>query len=139
MVEAMERYLNLSEQGECIRRVLEIVPSGLPNNNPEAPRRFRQTLDPGEIDDLAEAYKAGTSIKDLADRFGIDRSAILKKLQGLDIPRRYPALDPEQCEEVCRLYEGGLNSSEIGQVFDVSADTVLRILRRASVVIRYRA
>lgn len=135
----MGRYLNLSEQEECIRAVLEIVPSGLPNNNSEAPRRFRQTLNPGEIDDLAEAYKAGRPINDLAAQFGIDRSAILKHLKTLDILRRYPALDPDQCEEVCQLYGGGLNSTEIGQIFDVSADTVLRALRGGGVDIRRRS
>jgi DNA-directed RNA polymerase specialized sigma24 family protein len=134
----MGRYLNLSEQGERIQEVLEIVPSGRPNNNSEAPRRIRQTLDPSEIDDLAEAYKSGTPINDLADGFGIDRSAILKHLKALDIPRRYPALDPDQSAEACRLYESGLNSTEIGQIFDVSADTVLRILRRAGTRIRSR-
>jgi DNA-directed RNA polymerase specialized sigma24 family protein len=95
-------------------------------------------MDPTEIDDLAEAYKAGTSIKDLADEFEVDRSTVLKKLVGMDIPRRRPALDPEQCEQVCRLYEGGMNSTEIGRLFDVSADTVLRALRRARIKIRIR-
>jgi len=134
----MGRYLNLSEQGECIQAVLEIVLSGLPKSNSEAPRRFRQSMDPTEIDDLAEAYKAGKSIKELADEFEIDRSTVLKKLQLVDMPRRYPALDPEQCEQVCRLYEGGLNSTEIGQMFDVSAETVLRTLRRIGIKIRNR-
>ena len=95
-------------------------------------------MDPSEIDDLAEAYKAGTSIKDLAGEFEVDRSTILKYLQGMDIQRRRPALDSEQCKEVCRLYQGGLNSSEIGQIFNVSPDTVLRALRRARVRIRNR-
>jgi DNA-directed RNA polymerase specialized sigma24 family protein len=95
-------------------------------------------MDPAELDDLAEAYKAGVSIKDLADEFETDRSTILKYLQGMDVPRRYPALDPDQCEEVCVLYEGGLNSTEIGQMFDVSADTVLRALRHAGIPIRGR-
>ena len=132
----MGRYLNLSEQGECIQAVLEIVPSGRPNNNSEAPRRFRQTMDPGEIDDLAEAYKAGTSIKDLADEFEIDRSTLMKHLKGMDIPRRYPALDPAQSEEACRLYQSGLTSTEVGNLFRVSADTVLRTLRRSGVEVR---
>ncbi len=95
-------------------------------------------MDPGEIDDLAEAYKAGTSIKVLADQFEIDRSTVLKKLKGMGIPRRYPALDPDQCEEVCRLYAAGLDSTEIGQLFDVSADTVLRALRGGDIEIRRR-
>jgi DNA-directed RNA polymerase specialized sigma24 family protein len=95
-------------------------------------------MEPGEIDDLVEAYKAGTSIKDLADQFEIDRSTVLKKVQGMGIRRRHPALDPEQCEDVCRLYDGGLNSTEIGQMLDVSADTVLRALRRARIRIRNR-
>jgi len=138
MVEAMGRYLNHSEQGECIRAVLEIVPSGLPNNNSEAPRRFRQTLDSREINDLADAYKAGASINDLAAQFGIDRSTILNHLNAMDIPRRYPALDPDQCEEVCRLYREGLNSTEIGQMFDVSADTVLRVIRKNGIIPRQR-
>jgi DNA-binding MarR family transcriptional regulator len=95
-------------------------------------------MDPGEIDDLVEAYKSGTSIKDLANEFAIDRSTVLKKLQGTGIPRRYPALDPGQCQEVCRLYEEGLNSTEIGELFDVSPDTVLRVIRKNGVSPRQR-
>jgi transposase-like protein len=93
-------------------------------------------MDPGEIDDLAEAYKAGTSIKDLADEFEIDRSTLMKHLKGMDIPRRYPALDPAQSEEACRLYQSGLTSTEVGNLFRVSADTVLRTLRRSGVEVR---
>jgi DNA-binding CsgD family transcriptional regulator len=95
-------------------------------------------MDPGEIDDLAEAYKSGTSINELAAQFGIDRSTILNHLKSMDIPRRYPALEPDQCEEVCRLYEGGLNSTQIGQIFDVSPDTVLRAIRKNGISPRQR-
>jgi DNA-directed RNA polymerase specialized sigma24 family protein len=95
-------------------------------------------LDPSKINDLAESYKAGIPINDLAARFGIDRSVILKHLKAMDIPRRYPALDAEQSQEVCRLYQVGLNSTEIGKLFDVSADTVLRALRRNGIPIRER-
>jgi hypothetical protein len=65
----MGKYLNHSEQGECIRAVLEIVPSGDSEPIPRTPKRCRPTLEPGELDDLAEAYMSGNSIKDLADQF----------------------------------------------------------------------
>jgi DNA-binding CsgD family transcriptional regulator len=95
-------------------------------------------MDPRELDDLAEAYKAGTSIKTLADQFEVDRRTVLNYLKELHLPRRHPALNADQSEEACRLYESGLNSTEIGQLFDVSADTVLRTLRRSGIGIRNR-
>jgi DNA-directed RNA polymerase specialized sigma24 family protein len=134
----MGRYLNLSDQGECIRAVLEIVPSGDSETILRTPKRCRPALEQGELDDLAEAYRSGRSIKDLVDQFEAERSTILKHLQAMDIPRRYPALDPDQSQEVCRLYVEGLNSTEIGRLFRVSADTVLRALRCNGVGIRQR-
>jgi DNA-binding CsgD family transcriptional regulator len=138
MVELLESYSNLSDQGELVRAVLEIVPSGQSGPNSGVPRRIRRTLDPAELEDLAEAYKAGTSIKDLAELLETNRSTILKHLQRLDIPRRYPALDSDQCDEVCRLYQSGLNSSEIAPLFEVSTDTVLRALHRSGIDTRTR-
>jgi hypothetical protein len=76
-------------------------------HNCEAPKRFRQTLEPGETDNLAEAYQAGSPIDDLAAMFEIDRSAIFKYMSAMDIPRRRPALGLDQCVEACRLYEAG--------------------------------
>jgi uncharacterized protein (DUF433 family) len=95
-------------------------------------------MDPIEIDDLVAAYEAGTSIKDLAAQFEINRSTILAHLAEQDISRRYPALNPEEVAEVCELYDRGLSSSEIGQLFEVSADTVLRALRKMGIRTRPR-
>lgn len=134
----MGRYSNLSEQRERIQEVLEIVPSGDSELISRTPKRCRPTLEPGELDNLAEAYRSGRSVKDLADQFEIDRSTVLKYLRVFDIPRRRPALDPDQSEEACHLYQGGLNSTEIGRLFAVSADTVLRTLRRSGIKIRNR-
>jgi hypothetical protein len=135
----MGRYLNLSEQGERIQEVLEIVPSGDSGQRSRTPRRLREALEPGEIDGLVEAYRAGNSIRDLTFQFRTDRSTILKYLKGMDIRRRYPGLDPDRIKEASELYEAGLTSTEIGRIFNVSPDTILRAARKTGIRVRNRA
>jgi DNA-binding CsgD family transcriptional regulator len=96
-------------------------------------------MEPAEIDDLARAYNAGTSIKDLAVQFEINRSTVLAHLADRVIRRRHPALNPEQKAEVCRLYEEGLSSTEVGLIYDVSPDTILRAAREMGIKVRNRA
>jgi DNA-directed RNA polymerase specialized sigma24 family protein len=134
----MGKYSNLSEQGERLQEILGIVPSGDPGPAFRTPRRFRRALEPNEIAGLVEAYRAGTSIKDLTIQFEINRTTVLDHLRQQDVRRRRPALNPNQLAEVCRLYETGLTSAEIAPLFAVSADSVLRALHRAGIEVRGR-
>jgi hypothetical protein len=80
----MEKYSNLSQQGERIQEVLEIVPTGHSGPSSRTPRRFRRALEPDEITALVEAYQLGTPIKDLTVQFQINRNTLMEHLAVQD-------------------------------------------------------
>ena len=87
---------------------------------------------------LADAYASGTSVDELAQRFGVHRQTVLRIITqaGLEVPRR--GLAPEHVREAARLYESGLTLVEVGRKFDIGPDAVRRALSDAGVTIRRR-
>src|ERR1700684_1750283 len=69
-VEVMGRYLNHSDQGECLRNLLEMVPSGSKTAKTRTPRRVCRRLDPTRVEDLIRGYADGIPVDDLATQFG---------------------------------------------------------------------
>ena len=58
-VEVMGRYLNHSDQGECLRSLLEIVPSGSKTAKTRTPRRVCRRLEPSKVEELIRATPMG--------------------------------------------------------------------------------
>jgi hypothetical protein len=63
MVEVMGRYLNPSDQGERLREVLAIVPSGPKVTVPRTPKRVFRRLEPAQVDHVVEAYMRGATLR----------------------------------------------------------------------------
>jgi DNA-directed RNA polymerase specialized sigma24 family protein len=103
-----------------------------PTRRPEFQTQRR--LKPHQVAELAEAYRSGKTMKELASAFGIHRTTVTAHLheQGVSL-RGAGQLD---AAEVARLYEEGWSSRELGETFGVSANTVLRFLRQTGVPIR---
>lgn len=87
---------------------------------------------------LADAYASGTSVDELAQRFGVHRQTALRIIAqvGLEVPRR--GLAPEHVREAARLYESGLSLVEVGRRFGVGPDAVRRVLPGAGATVRQR-
>jgi DNA-directed RNA polymerase specialized sigma24 family protein len=128
----MGRYLNHSDQGECLRNLLEMVPSGSKTAKTRTPRRVCRRLDPSKVEELIQGYSDGIPVDELAGRFQVDQSTV----HGL--PRRAPRLGPNQTEEAARLYLAGQSLAKLGNHFGVATDTVALALRRAGVTLRPR-
>ena len=61
-----------------------------PAELPPSPRyRTQRQLKPEEVEQVVAAFKAGTSMQKLADRFGVDRTTILRRLQALGLRTRF--------------------------------------------------
>ncbi len=88
LVEVLVRYSNLSDQGERLRDLLEIVPNGSPEVNFRTPKRVIHRLEPPEIERLREEYLSGSAIQELADRFGVHRSTVTVLLNRAGVVRR---------------------------------------------------
>jgi DNA invertase Pin-like site-specific DNA recombinase len=135
-VEVLGRYLNRSEQGERIREVLQIVPSGPSQAVPRTPKRVFRRLEPAKVVELIRAYSEGVPVNDLAAQFNLHRSTVLEHLNRAAPKRRNPAMDQAQVEEAARLYRGGKSLRDVGIHFGVHASTVSRNLTGTGVTMR---
>ena len=138
VVEVMGRYLNHSDQGECLRNLLEMVPSGSKAAKTRTPRRVCRRLEASRVEELIKGYLEGVPVDVLADQFGVDQSTVQKHARRHDLPRRSPRLGPNQIKEAITLYTEGQSLLKLANHFGVATDTVAHALRRAGVILRPR-
>jgi transposase-like protein len=137
-VEVMGRYLNHSDQGECLRTLLAMVPSGSKTAKTRTPRRVCRRLEPSKVEELIQGYSDGAPVDELAGRFQVDQSTVQKHARRHGLPRRSPRLGPNQTEEAITLYTEGQSLLKLANHFGVASDTVARALRRAGITLRPR-
>ena len=106
-VEVMGRNLNHSNQGECLRNLLEMVHLGPKRRKLEPQRRVCRRLEPSKVEELIQGYSDGVPVDVLADQFGVDQSTVQNHARRHNLPRRSPRLGPSQTEEAARLYLAG--------------------------------
>jgi DNA-directed RNA polymerase specialized sigma24 family protein len=138
IVEMLGRYSHLSEQGELLDDLLEMVPEGSPEAFPRPPKRILHRLNSQEIGELLAGYAAGTKIADLANRFHVDHSTVQKYARGHSLPRRLKRLDANRVEDVIRLYSNGRSVESVAEYMEVAPTSVRRALAKAGVPIRKR-
>lgn len=117
-------------------RALEALRQKLPDLNSQdepspqrrPPRRARR-LDDREVRHLIESYRAGQTVYELADQFGISRNTASKILHRNDVPIRHRGLSADQITEALRLRSRGWSPPQIGHRLGVSAVTIRRRLR----------
>jgi len=137
-VEVMGRYLNHSDQGECLRNLLEMVPYGSKTAKTRTPRRVCRRLEPSKVAELIQGYADGVPVNVLAEKFSVDQSTVQKHARRHDLPRRSPRLGPNQIKEAIMLYTEGQSLLKLAAHFGVATDTVALALRRAGVTLRPR-
>jgi len=89
-VEVMGRYLNHSDQGECLRNLLEKVPSGPKPSKTRTPRRVCRRHQSAKVEELIQGHADGVPADDLAARFRVDQSTVQKHARRHDVRRRSP-------------------------------------------------
>jgi hypothetical protein len=96
----------------------------------DSPRRRMRRLSEPQVIQLALDREAGVEIKELAERYGIDRSTVITHLHRAGVPGRRPqgrTLSSDQVQAAGELYSSGVNLIAVGEVFDVDR----RFLRKA--------
>jgi hypothetical protein len=88
------------------------------------------------VQQLATEYKAGATVYELGDRFGISRQTVGKILKHHGVTMRRQGLSPEQISEATSLYGAGWSLARIGERLSVDAETVRQRLRERGVRIR---
>ena len=127
-----------AHQGECLRNLLKMVPSGSKTAKTRTPRRVCRRLEPVKVEELIKGYSDGVPVDVLAGQFGVDQSTVQKHARRHDLPRRSPRLGPNQIKEAVTLYAEGQSLLKLAARFGVASDTVALALRRAGVTLRLR-
>jgi len=136
VVEVMGRYLNPSDQGERLREILEIAPTGSQAALPRTPKQVFRRLEPNKVAELVHAYVDGRRVDDLASEFQINKSTVSGHLDRAGVARRWRKLRSADVQEAKHLYASGLSLAKVAERFGVHASTVHSALRKAGVQMR---
>jgi transposase-like protein len=92
------------------------------------------------VECLIKQYRDGSTVKALAEEFGIHRSTVMDHLRRHGIPRRSDSMrwTPEQLAQATSLYRQGLSAAAISSQYGLDPSTVSKRLKRAGVVLRPR-
>lgn len=73
---------------------------------------------------------------ELARRYGIGKTSVLRLLDAHHIARRHQAMTPEQIATAIQMYESGLSVALVAEQLNVAGRTVQRALQQAQVARR---
>jgi len=108
-------------------------------SNP-ALRPVQRRLGPREIETLANKYRAGQSLRAVAEALGVHHQTVAACLQQLGIPRRANErkMNADDDIEAARRYTAGDSLATVASTFGGDASTVRRELQRAGTAVRPR-
>ena len=139
VVEVPGAYYNttqqVSELESLVRRLPDASKPLREARRGRLPGSARQ-LDSQQVQELIAGYKAGATVYELGNRFGIDRRTVSTILHRHDVPMRRRGLSADQIDEAVRLYEEGWSLIRIGKWMAVDPTTVLARLRQRGVRMR---
>ena len=92
-------------------------------------------LTAAEVDRLVDDYLDGTTVNELADRYGVHRATVSAHLTRRRVGRRRPGLGVDEAAEAVRLHLGGISMRAIAQSMGVDRKAVRRVLVEAGVIL----
>ena len=134
----MSRYLNPSQQGEKVRALLTIVPSGADSDKQRVRKRILRRLPDNQLQQLLDGYRSGVPVAQLAAQFKIHKSTVVEAAKRNGLKLRYPALTSKEVAEARALYESGQSVATVAKHFEVAPRTIWSTLKKAGVQIRPR-
>jgi IS30 family transposase len=96
-------------------------------------------LTPEDRARLVAARRAGATVRELADQFGIHRTTVTTHLQREGMPTRTGGLGTDDVDEVVHLYQQGWSARKLAKRFGVSDHTIAAELKRSGIQVRTRA
>jgi hypothetical protein len=91
-----------------------------------------------EVAALVRAYQAGSTLGEVAAKFGVYVRTAAAHLEREDIPQRRHRLTPAHVSEAVRLYEAGWSTIQIGHHFGIYPQSVRYQLIKQGVTMRAR-
>jgi lambda repressor-like predicted transcriptional regulator len=101
-------------------------------------RRTQRRITTAEAATIAEQYRTGRTMNQLARTFNVHRSTIVHCLQKQEVPLRQLGLSPEHLAPAAALYRSGWSLARIGDKYGTTDMTVRRALTLHGVKIRPR-
>ena len=95
-------------------------------------------LDTYEVAALVKAYQAGSTLEEIAAKFGVYVRTAAAHLEREGIPQRRHRLTAEQVAEAVHLYETGWSTIQIGQHLGIYPQSVRYRLVKQGVAMRPR-
>jgi hypothetical protein len=102
---------------------------------PPIPRRAKQISDEQSAQ-LADDYRQGMKVGDLAEKYGIHRVTVADHLAVHRIEKRVRGLDEAQVLDAAAGYGAGTSLAVLGKKYGVSPTTVRKNLVKRGVVMR---
>jgi hypothetical protein len=132
-------YYNPTTQVSELEALLKRLPAPsvpCPRTPSERLPGTAKQLTTDEVEELIAGYRAGATVYQLGERFGIDRKTVSLVLRRHEVPMRRRGLSPEQTDEAVRLYGQGSLLARIGRKMGVDPTTVLSRLQGREVRMR---
>jgi transposase-like protein len=113
--------------------------SALPQVSGVDPKTYRMNkkLSPAERAKLAEQYRFGLSVLELARQYKMHRQTVAAHLEREGVAvRPQRKMTPRLIDQATQLYAEGRSLAEVGKQLDVEASTVGKALKRVGVKLR---
>jgi len=109
---------------------------GCPTPASRPARRTIHRLTASEINEAADAYCAGATLRELGAQFGVSRHAVARSLKAHGVRLRRTPMTPGEIEDAARFYTCGLPLARIANSLGYPAATIHLALRTAGVPMR---
>lgn len=108
-----------------------ILPELPPPLSRQPPPRRIAYLTPRQLDQLADAYRHGASVYELADRFGVNRRTVSKRLKSMGIALSSGRLYAADTARILELHRAGRVPSQVAIEIGRPELLVWRVLKAA--------
>ncbi len=99
-------------------------------------RQLQRRLTAEQVDQLLSEYRAGASMKDLADQWRLHRSTVAAHLGRAGVALRRRGVPDARLGEAVRLYGEGWSCQRLAERYGCDDETVRQALKRAGVSLR---
>ncbi|WP_036511090.1 MULTISPECIES: hypothetical protein [Nocardia] len=132
-------------------RKLESLTAGIQSDSPEPKRRQRKSATPPHakparniqrrlprhtIDQLVQDYRDGATALELAQRYGISKTAVLNLLTREGVTRRHQPLTDAEGDHLERLYLAGHSLTSCSRLTRTPASTIKDALHKRGTPMR---
>jgi len=99
----------------------------------EVPYSPKRHLSPDQIEQIVAGYLAGTTARELGERFEVDRSTVSGILKANGVTMRRHPMQPAEIKLAIQLYESGLSLAKLSEVLPYDPSTTWREFKRLGI------